>query len=492
MENTSLTPKQKQQEIDNEVMNYAWKLWNNEAEIAYIFNDVQTKALKGGLNYDLKTKLSDQLVKKIKNYELKIFFEWYSKKSQRDAEKLAQDMRDKIAADLAEEVKITFKDPTRKAGKKSVLKNWIVRWKNIPKKIKDKKNLKLKVKSDGMAQTYHTVYAAVAYGIKPVVNICTPKGKVVDTQTMVFKSRSNTYNLMTKKVKGYLKSHKCKLNKTKLTLTAGGKYTLKLTNAKASKVKWKTSNKRVATVKNGKIKAKKKGSATITAIYKKKKYRCKLTVKASAKKKTNYWKYAGSYTKDMGANTPVNVEVGSCTKTVDKTISASNGVFNIKTVTNALEGSGSGSWGDAAHEGLCKNETASATFTFSALPKSYKLDQKVNLTLRGTFNQSKPMCYNDGMSNLTCSSYITTVNPSANPIPASNWYITGHTFGSDMDCHVLSQSKTVSGAVSVPGYLDQLKSGDVFYVVEYAYAGGDRDKYGAYYVIHKYQWVGKK
>ena len=61
-----------------------------------------------------------------------------------------------------------------------------------------------------------------------------------------------------------------------------------------------------------------------------------------------------------------------------------------------------------------------------------------------------------------------------------------------MDCHVLSQSKTVSGAVSVPGYLDQLKSGDVFYVVEYAYAGGDRDKYGAYYVIHKYQWVGKK
>ena len=76
-----------------------------------------------------------------------------------------------------------------------------------------------------------------------------------------------------------------KLTKTKLTLTAGKSATIKLRNAKASKVKWSTSNKKVATVSKGKITAKKKGTATITAKYGSKKYKCTITVKAKAKKK---------------------------------------------------------------------------------------------------------------------------------------------------------------------------------------------------------------
>jgi len=75
------------------------------------------------------------------------------------------------------------------------------------------------------------------------------------------------------------KSKKIKLNKSKITLTVGETYKLKLKNNK-KKVKWSSSKKKVATVgKKGKVTAKKKGTAKITAKVDKKKYTCKVTVK---------------------------------------------------------------------------------------------------------------------------------------------------------------------------------------------------------------------
>lgn len=71
---------------------------------------------------------------------------------------------------------------------------------------------------------------------------------------------------------------KVSLNKKTLTLSPGETFNLKLTGVSKSKVKWKTSNKSVVTVSKGKLKAKKVGSARITATYKKKKYVCKITV----------------------------------------------------------------------------------------------------------------------------------------------------------------------------------------------------------------------
>lgn len=73
-----------------------------------------------------------------------------------------------------------------------------------------------------------------------------------------------------------------KLSKSKLTMFKGDEKKLTLKNAKAKEVKWSSSDKKVATVKKGKIKAKKKGTVTITATYKGKKYKC--TVKIKKKK----------------------------------------------------------------------------------------------------------------------------------------------------------------------------------------------------------------
>lgn len=76
-----------------------------------------------------------------------------------------------------------------------------------------------------------------------------------------------------------------KLNKTKLTLTVGKSYSLKVKGT-SGKVKWSSSKKSVAAVSSkGKVKAKKAGSATITAKVSGKKLRCKVTVKANPSKK---------------------------------------------------------------------------------------------------------------------------------------------------------------------------------------------------------------
>ncbi len=70
-----------------------------------------------------------------------------------------------------------------------------------------------------------------------------------------------------------------KINKTKLTLDEGATYPLKISGTSKS-VKWSTSNEKVATVSdNGKVKAIKKGTATITAVVNKNKYLCKVTVR---------------------------------------------------------------------------------------------------------------------------------------------------------------------------------------------------------------------
>ncbi|MCQ4775110.1 Ig-like domain-containing protein [Lacrimispora saccharolytica] len=71
-----------------------------------------------------------------------------------------------------------------------------------------------------------------------------------------------------------------KLSKSKAGLTIGQELDLELKGYSGA-VKWSSSNKKVATVnKNGLVKAKKKGSTVITAKAGKKKYKCKITVKA--------------------------------------------------------------------------------------------------------------------------------------------------------------------------------------------------------------------
>lgn len=79
-----------------------------------------------------------------------------------------------------------------------------------------------------------------------------------------------------------------KISKKSLSLRVGKSKKLKAKYARGDKVKsWKSSNKKVASVsKKGKIKAKRRGKATIIVTLKSgKKAKCKVTVKASKKKR---------------------------------------------------------------------------------------------------------------------------------------------------------------------------------------------------------------
>lgn len=83
---------------------------------------------------------------------------------------------------------------------------------------------------------------------------------------------------------------KVMLNKKSLTLGVGEKFTLKAAvsprNATSKKITWKLSNKKkIVTMKNGKLVAKKKGTVTVTATADGKKATCKVTVKAAPDKK---------------------------------------------------------------------------------------------------------------------------------------------------------------------------------------------------------------
>lgn len=85
-----------------------------------------------------------------------------------------------------------------------------------------------------------------------------------------------TVNLTTENVYA---ATKVSISSSKLSLTVGARKTLKLKNAKG-KVKWKSSNSKVASIDSkGVVKAKKKGNCTVTATYNKKIYKCKITVK---------------------------------------------------------------------------------------------------------------------------------------------------------------------------------------------------------------------
>lgn len=73
------------------------------------------------------------------------------------------------------------------------------------------------------------------------------------------------------KVSGY------ELNYNDLGLYKNQSFKLKV-NGYKGKAKWKSSNNKIVTVKNGKVVAKKKGKATITCIIKGKKIKCKVKV----------------------------------------------------------------------------------------------------------------------------------------------------------------------------------------------------------------------
>lgn len=99
---------------------------------------------------------------------------------------------------------------------------------------------------------------------------CKLKAKKVGKATITAKCRG-------KKLTCKVTVKKIELNCKQSVMAPGNSLQLKLLGAKG-KIKWSSSNQKVAEVANGVVKARTVGTAQITALYKKKKYTCKIQV----------------------------------------------------------------------------------------------------------------------------------------------------------------------------------------------------------------------
>ena len=419
LENTKLTDDERKNQIAAVVDAYVNEAWNSPWFAAYFYQATgAATTFGGGLSSSIQSKLSGQKKYEVYIKVLPVVLEWFSKKKATAAQEGALKSAEYLAEKLSRELTTKFYDGSRKSGKKSELSGWTVKWKKIPSVIKDKNKLKVKLDSMGQGDIDFTLFATLKYKFGNKVQVCNKKGKVIDTITIANQKIPKTsVNVMTKKVREYLDGQKIELNKTKLTLNKGKSFELKLKNAKASKIKWTSANKKIASVKKGKVTALKKGKTTITAKYKGKSYKCKVTVNTvfhgwkfvgKTEKNINYTNYKVSET-DYFDQTPENPEpntiyaLGSYTYTALFNAVGSNGSFSVKHSVTTDE-----AW-SKAHSGKC-NEYFNAVAAADTPKKKYKAGERLSLKMKIIASHSSRIC-TGGIGGCTLYVKSSYVNP---------------------------------------------------------------------------------
>lgn len=123
------------------------------------------------------------------------------------------------------------------------------------------------------------------------------------------------------------------ISKKSVSLYVGKSTTLKVKNSKG-KIKWKSSNHKVAAVnKSGKITAKKAGTATITATVNKKNYTCIVTVKRKTVKVSKVKLNKSKITVKAGSSCKLKASV-SPSKTSNKALVWKSSNTDVASVDN--------------------------------------------------------------------------------------------------------------------------------------------------------------
>ena len=158
------------------------------------------------------------------------------------------------------------------------------------------------------------------------------KGKKVGTAKITVTMKSGATATYTVKVqKSPVTAKSLKLNKKSVVLATGKSVKLEVTKnpiAATDKITWTTSNSKIATVKNGVVKAKKAGTVTITAKTSKGvKATCKIVVPSVKLSKT-------SATVKVGKT--VKIKVNKVTVKGDKVVSYKSSNSKVATVKNGV------------------------------------------------------------------------------------------------------------------------------------------------------------
>mgnify|MGYP000471102912 CR=1 FL=1 len=129
---------------------------------------------------------------------------------------------------------------------------------------------------------------------------------------------------------------KVKLNKKVATVTVGDTLKLKISGTK-KKIKWHSSNKKVASVSStGIVKAKKAGNVKITAKVEKKSYSCKIKIKSKVIPITSVTLDKNALSIDMGDTATLQSNVLPLNTTEDKTVEWMSEDTSIATVENGI------------------------------------------------------------------------------------------------------------------------------------------------------------
>jgi hypothetical protein len=114
-----------------------------------------------------------------------------------------------------------------------------------------------------------------------------------------------------------------KLSKTELTLEYQATKTLKLSGCKHS-VKWSTGDKKIVTVKKGKLTAKGIGKTTVKAVVHGKTYSCKVTVKKTTVTKVKVGEYFDEMETDDSQQIEISTTPSSALSYYDVTVKSSD------------------------------------------------------------------------------------------------------------------------------------------------------------------------
>ena len=181
------------------------------------------------------------------------------------------------------------------------------------------------------------------------------------------------------------------ISKKAITLTVGKSTTLKVKNAKG-KIKWKSSNSKIASVsKRGKVIGKKTGKAKITATVNKRNYNCTVIVKAARKvtKVTNVKLNKKNITLKAGKVYTLKASV-SPSKASNKTLvwkSSNNSIasVNSKGVVSAKE-AGTVTITATAKDGSKKKASCKVTVKKASKPASDKRVSKIIVSSKKSVN----------------------------------------------------------------------------------------------------------
>lgn len=202
-----------------------------------------------------------------------------------------------------------------------------------------------------------------------------------------------------------------KISTKNVSIPLGKTYTLKVTGTSKT-IKWYTSNKRVATVKNGVVTAKKSGTTIITAKVGNKRYICRVTVLSykinsnnviMTKGKTYTLKVTGLPKKTKATFKSSKTSVATVDKKTGKITGKKNGTATITV-----------SVGKKSFPVLVKVETPTLNKTKLALAKKKSYTLKVNTTRKVKWKSS-----NTSVASVSSSGKVTAKKNGSSVITAT-------------------------------------------------------------------------